>query len=79
MELEARAFWRLLETLLSPRSGEDATWVVWRGRLCFVWLPGEGGRVFRYRDTGAVVVAEGEAALEVARRMGVGDAPGRVA
>jgi hypothetical protein len=70
MELEARVFWRLLE---------NATWVVWKGRRCFVWLPGEGGRVFRYQDTGAVVVAEGEAALELARRMGVRDAPGRVA
>ncbi|PZA07427.1 hypothetical protein [Meiothermus sp. Pnk-1] len=65
MELEAREFWRLLE---------HATWVVWEGPLCFVWLPGEGGRVFRYEDARVVVLAEGEAALEVARRMGVKDA-----
>lgn len=66
-ELEARAFWRLLE---------DATWVLWdrQRRYCFVWLPGEGGRVFRYQGARAVQVAEGEEAVRLGRAVGVEDA-----
>lgn len=64
MRVETRTFWQMLE---------NATWVVWdrQRRHCFVWLPGKGGRVFRYEGARAVQVAEGEEAVQIARTMGV--------